>query len=92
MRLLKQGKIGFGGQGGLPYRSDVFPGGFSLFHEGFEAFGGIVWNDRRLTFWHNAGPGVAARSGVAEVEWKRYFFAGAAGLAALAGVAFPGGQ
>ena len=40
--LLEQGKIGLGGQGGLPYRLGVFPGGFSFFEEGFEAFGGIV--------------------------------------------------
>jgi hypothetical protein len=40
----------------------------------------------------NAGPGVAAWSSVADLEWKHYFFAGAAGLAALAGVAFSCGQ
>ena len=40
--LSEQGKTDMGGQGGLPYRLLVFPGGFSFFEEGFEAFGGIV--------------------------------------------------
>ena len=40
--LLEQGKTDMGGQGGLPYRLLVFPGGFSFFEEGLEAFGGIV--------------------------------------------------
>jgi len=35
---------------------------------------------------------VIPRSGVADVEPKRYFFAGAAGLDGLAGAAFSGGQ
>jgi hypothetical protein len=40
----------------------------------------------------NTGPGIAARSGVAGVTWKLYFFVGAAALGALAGVAFSCGQ